>query len=79
VHWEKSADMELSEFAESAGASVHTCVDCGETSPQTETNYTLISSRYGWRLSRSTGPDGKKRMVWRCPRCWAQHKGRPNE
>ena len=29
----------------------NTCVDCGEQSPQTETNYTLISSRYGWRLS----------------------------
>jgi len=58
---------------ESSGA---TCVDCGARPPPTETNYTLISSRYGWRLTRAIDSDGNRMMEWRCPRCWLRHRGR---
>jgi hypothetical protein len=51
-----------------------TCVGCNAKSPQTETNYTLISSRYGWRLSLETRPDGRRSSVWRCPNCWERHR-----
>jgi hypothetical protein len=50
------------------------CVDCNAKSPQTETNYTLISSRYGWRLSLQSNPDGRRVSVWRCPICWERHR-----
>jgi hypothetical protein len=51
-----------------------TCVDCGRQPPQTETNYTLISARHGWRLSRSVDPSGLRVMKWRCPDCWKKHR-----
>jgi hypothetical protein len=51
-------------------SSRHHCVDCGVLSPETETNYTLISARYGWRLTRKVDPSGRTQMEWRCPRCW---------
>ncbi len=52
------------------------CVDCGALPPPTETNYTLISPRHGWRLSRTVDRDGKKKMEWRCPNCWAKYRER---
>jgi hypothetical protein len=52
----------------------HTCVDCGTTSPVTETNYTLISARHGWRLTLGTDDQGSRVMLWRCPTCWARHR-----
>jgi len=61
---------------ESLHASVHVCVDCNEQSPQTETSYTLISSRYGWRLSLEEGPSGERVAIWRCPSCWTRHRSR---
>jgi hypothetical protein len=51
-----------------------TCADCGQQPPATETNYTLISARHGWRLSRSVDPNGVKLMKWRCPDCWKKHR-----
>jgi hypothetical protein len=48
----------------------HQCVGCGVVSPETETNYTLISARYGWRLTRKVDVTGRSQMEWRCPRCW---------
>ncbi|MFI5301453.1 MAG: hypothetical protein ACHREM_25480 [Polyangiales bacterium] len=50
------------------------CADCKKPSPETDTNYTLISSRYGWRLTRSRGPDGKAIVEWRCADCWRKYK-----
>jgi len=50
------------------------CVGCGKESPETETNYTLISPRYGWRLARERRPNGKFDVQWRCPECWRQYK-----
>lgn len=52
-----------------------TCVGCNARAPQTETNYTLISSQHGWRLTRKRGPDGPI-VEWRCPTCWAAYKQR---
>jgi hypothetical protein len=52
----------------------HTCVDCGTTSPTTETNYTLISARHGWRLTLGQDEHGARVMQWRCPSCWARHR-----
>ena len=49
------------------------CVDCGEASPRTSTNYTLIS-RVGWRLTRSRSASGEARFEWRCPACWTAYK-----
>jgi len=51
-----------------------TCVDCGKSSPATETDYTLISSQFGWRLRRERLPDGNVLFEWRCPQCWAKFK-----
>jgi hypothetical protein len=56
------------------GRSKNRCVDCGTGQPETDTNYTLISSRYGWRLSRRFERDGTKVMEWRCPGCWVRHR-----
>jgi hypothetical protein len=54
----------------------HACVDCGMLSPKTDTNYTLISARYGWRLSRAVDAAGHAIMEWRCPRCWEKYRRR---
>jgi hypothetical protein len=55
------------------------CIDCDIIQPQTETNYTLISSRHGWRLTRSFDAEGKKVLEWRCPSCWAAFRDRRKE
>lgn len=55
---------------------VRLCVSCGTSSPQTESSYTLISSRHGWRLSPRVDANGKKVMEWRCPPCWERHRSR---
>lgn len=50
------------------------CIGCSARSPDVETEYTLISSRFGWRLTRSKNPDGSYALEWRCPTCWARFK-----
>jgi len=50
------------------------CVDCGLAAPRTETNYTLISSRHGWRLTIVTDQGGRKSSALRCPACWAKYR-----
>jgi hypothetical protein len=52
----------------------HRCLDCGARPPATDTNYTLISTRYGWRCTRAVDVQGRKTMVWRCPPCWLKHR-----
>jgi hypothetical protein len=59
---------------ETSERKAHVCIDCKARSPETDTNYTLISSRYGWRLSRHIASDGTFVVEWRCPRCWERHK-----
>jgi hypothetical protein len=51
-----------------------TCVGCGKKSPETETNYTLISAQFGWRLTRFKSPEGNLVVEWRCPTCWREYK-----
>ena len=51
-----------------------TCADCGKEAPQTETNYTLISAQFGWRLTRSKTAKGDLLVEWRCPECWRAFK-----
>jgi hypothetical protein len=51
-----------------------TCVGCGKKSPETETNYTLISAQFGWRLTRYKTQDGALVVEWRCPTCWREFK-----
>ena len=50
------------------------CIDCRGQAPRVETDYTLISSRFGWRLSRRVDTNGNLFVEWRCPKCWARHK-----
>jgi hypothetical protein len=50
------------------------CVVCGTRSPPTDTNYTLISARFGWRLARGIDGEGNRVMQWHCPTCWAKVK-----
>ena len=51
-----------------------TCIDCGEKAPETNTNYTLISTSFSWRLTRRTLADGTASLEWRCAACWRKHK-----
>jgi hypothetical protein len=51
-----------------------TCIGCGKKSPETETNYTLISAQFGWRLTRYRNADGAIVIEWRCPACWREFK-----
>ena len=53
------------------------CHECGVDSPETNTEYTLISSRYGWRVVRSRNAEGEIVMEWRCPACWKRYKEVP--
>lgn len=55
-------------------ADAQTCVTCGKQAPETETNYTLISAQFGWRLTRYKRPDGTLVLEWRCPNCWREFK-----
>lgn len=50
------------------------CVGCRTRAPETNTEYTLISSRFGWRLTRRLDRDGTFMMEWRCPACWQKYK-----
>jgi hypothetical protein len=51
-----------------------TCVDCRARSPETETNYTLIGSKHGWRLTKRRDKHGTVLIEWRCPKCWRAYK-----
>ena len=50
------------------------CVDCGTLPPETESAYTLIGGKAGWRLTRHRGADGVVTPEWRCPDCWQKFK-----
>jgi hypothetical protein len=54
-----------------------TCVECGRLAPPTDTNYTLISQRHGWRLVIEKTKDGRRASVWRCAECWSLRKTGP--
>jgi hypothetical protein len=50
------------------------CVDCGHLAPENVSEYTLISSRYGWRVTRANAQDGRNLLEWRCRKCFAVHR-----
>jgi hypothetical protein len=70
-------DMARSDRAPEPQPQRPTCIDCGAAAPETNTNYTLISTSFGWRLTRRTLPGGVKIVEWRCSNCWRKHKSRP--
>jgi hypothetical protein len=55
------------------------CCDCGIAPPHASNDpdpdsTTLISMRYGWRLSRREEATGEYAIEWRCPECWKRRK-----
>lgn len=52
----------------------HICIDCEQAAPETSTDYTLISTQFGWRLQRRVLPDGGVALEWRCAECWKLFK-----
>jgi hypothetical protein len=54
----------------------HSCADCGTQVPAQDDESALISMKYGWRLTRKTGPAGEAQLEWRCPKCWAFYRAR---
>jgi hypothetical protein len=46
------------------------CVDCAALAPESASEYTLISARYGWRVTRATRQDGRGILEWRCRKCF---------
>ena len=53
-----------------------TCVDCRKLAPDEASDHSLISASFGWRLTRKPEADGRRSAEWRCPECWAAHRGR---
>jgi hypothetical protein len=54
----------------------HQCVDCSRHSPREASEYTLFSSEHGWRLTKGILPSGAAVLEWRCPDCFAIHRGK---
>jgi hypothetical protein len=50
------------------------CATCGKKPPPVDTNYTLFSSKFGWRLSKHRNAAGVVHIDWLCPECWKAHK-----
>lgn len=63
-------------MSEHDDANERRCVDCHRASPETASEYTLISIRYGWRLTRGRTSDGRTVLEWRCRDCFAAHRAR---
>lgn len=53
---------------------LHSCTDCGTRVPPQDDESSLISMKYGWRLTRVVGPSGGASLEWRCPRCWVKFR-----
>lgn len=53
------------------------CSDCGIQPPETESAYTLIGGKAGWRLTRSKRSDGMVVAEWRCADCWQKFRKSP--
>jgi hypothetical protein len=53
-----------------------TCADCGVSSHEADSQYTLIKE--GWRVVQAPGAGIKAAGEWRCSACWAVYKGRPS-
>lgn len=55
------------------------CGDCGKQAPETETGYTLINAKHGWRNTRHKDGSGQYVIEWRCPDCWRASKEKAGE
>lgn len=57
-----------------------TCCGCGIKPPQTSEgeneSSTLLSTRFGWRVVRSSNAEGRSDVEWRCPACWEDYRSR---
>lgn len=51
------------------------CESCKALAPRTNTNFTLISSQHGWRLTFEH-ENGRRVPIWRCPKCWQAYKAK---
>ena len=49
------------------------CSVCGVRAPETDSQYTLISSKYGWRLKREKY-ETIYLLNWFCSDCWKKEK-----
>ncbi len=69
-----TVDPEPDDFGSGTHQVRQVCVDCGAASPTGNGDETLISVKYGWRLSRT--PDGAGGYVfeWHCRACWLKAK-----
>ena len=54
------------------------CVDCGRCSPANASEYTLFSSKYGWRITRGVSASGEILIEWHCPECFARLRAQPD-
>jgi hypothetical protein len=52
------------------------CAACRQTAPADASEYTLIGSRYGWRVTKSTTAEGSILLEWRCRECFAKHRAK---
>lgn len=50
------------------------CDKCGMRSPKTQTDYTLITTKSGWRMTRKKKEDNTYEVIWYCPECWLHVK-----
>lgn len=55
------------------------CVDCGAVAPETDTAYTLIGRRHGWRVIFVVDDQGKRAPEWRCDKCFRRAKERASK
>jgi hypothetical protein len=56
-----------------------TCIDCGVVSPElnADEGSTLISIKYGWRITRRRDQKGPPAIDARCPDCWTKRRPSP--
>jgi len=50
------------------------CSWCGKAAPESETDKSLSSSEFGWRVTRKKLEDGSQEVAWHCPGCWSRLK-----
>jgi hypothetical protein len=67
-------EREPAEPPEVPSRAVQRCVGCRAEAPATQTNFTLISQRHGWRLTRQVDSSGRSFLEWRCAACFARFR-----
>jgi hypothetical protein len=68
--------LELDELESGPAPMRHACVGCALLSPVSDDESSLLSMKYGWRLSRTPDGHGGHAYAWRCPACWKKLKQR---